>query len=211
MAAIDRSEARRYLGLKHEVPELEARLDRACALLLETAAPKGVWQRFSLTRSVDKLAFAGLETASQALAAHLEGCDEVYLLAATLGIGVDRLLERLAVTDVSLAVMVQACAAALLESRCDEYQERIAAQAGGLYLRPRFSPGYGDFPLACQPALLSALEAGKRIGLTVTGANMLSPTKSVTAVIGLSANKGKCHAGGCATCGKKDCAFRREA
>lgn len=209
MAAIDRSEARRYLGLKHEVPELEARLDRACALLLETAAPKGVWQRFSLTRSADKLVFAGLETTSQALSAHLEGCDEVYLLAATLGIGVDRLLERLAVTDVSLAVMVQACAAALLESWCDEYQAQMAHEV--LCLRPRFSPGYSDFPLDCQPALLHALEAGKRIGLTVTGANMLSPTKSVTAVIGLSPHRGKCHTGGCATCNKTDCAFRREA
>lgn len=211
MAALDYREARRYLGLKGEVPELEDRLRRAGGLLLEAAAPKGVWQRFPLTRSGDTLSFAGMETSSKRLSDHLEGCGEVYLLAATLGLGVDRLLERLAVTDVSLAVMVQACAAALLESRCDEYQEQIAAQAGGLYLRPRFSPGYGDFLLACQPALLSALEAGKRIGLTVTGANMLSPTKSVTAVIGLSANKGKCHAGGCATCGKKDCAFRREA
>lgn len=209
MAAIDWSEARRYLGLKGEVPELEDRLRRAGGLLLDAAAPKGVWQRFPLTRSGDTLSFAGMETVSEKLSDHLEGCDEVYLLAATLGLGVDRLLERLAVTDVSLAVMVQACAAALLESWCDEYQARMAAE--GLYLRPRFSPGYGDFPLACQPALLSALEAGKRIGLTVTGANMLSPTKSVTAVIGLSDRKGKCHAGGCATCNKRDCAFRREA
>ena len=180
--------------------------------MLDTAAPKGVWRRFSLTRPDDTLLFAGIRGSSQSLRSHLEGCDEVYLLAATLGIGVDRLLERLSVTDVSLAVMVQACAAALLESRCDDYQREIAAEvsAEGLFLRPRFSPGYGDFPLDAQPVLLNALDAGKHIGLTVTQAHMLVPTKSVTAVIGLSRHAGSCHTGGCAMCNKKDCDFRRE-
>ena len=212
MTGIDWDEARRYLGLKNEVPELEDKLRQAGELLLSAAAPKGIWQRFPLQRREGALCFAGMEVVSARLSAHLAGCGEVYLLAATLGIGTDRLLERLAVTDVSLAVMVQACAAALLESWCDEYQSRIAAGVAGegLFLRPRFSPGYGDFPLDAQPALLSILEAGKRIGLTATGANMLSPTKSVTAVIGLSPDRGGCHAGGCATCGKKDCEFRRE-
>lgn len=212
MTGIDWDEARRYLGLKSEVPELEDKLRQAGELLLSAAAPKGIWQRLPLQRREGVLYFAGMEVASARLSAHLAGCGEVYLLAATLGIGVDRLLERLSVTDVSLAVMVQACAAALLESWCDEYQSRIAAGVAGegLFLRPRFSPGYGDFPLDAQPALLGALEAGKRIGLTATGANMLSPTKSVTAVIGLSPDRGSCHAGGCATCGKKDCEFRRE-
>ena len=108
-----------------------------------------------------------------------------------------------------LVVLAAACAAALLESWCDESQAQMDGE--GACLRPRFSPGYADFPLTCQPALLRALEAGKRIGLTVTGANMLSPTKSVTAVIGLSPHRGNCLAGGCATCNKTDCSFRREA
>lgn len=211
MVTLDWAEARRYLGLKQVVPELEEKLRQTGELLIQAAAPKGVWRRFPLSRRNGRLCFAGLEVSSVKLEAHLDGCREVYLLAATLGVGVDRLLERLAVTDVSAAVMAQACAAAFLEGWCDRYQDQIAAEvsAEALFLRPRFSPGYGDFPLDTQPALLSALEAGKRIGLTATGANMLAPTKSVTAVIGLSPEKGSCHAGGCATCGKKDCAFRR--
>lgn len=43
---------------------------------------------------------------------------------------------------------------------------------------PRFSPGYGDFPLECQGMLLEALEAGKRIGIKLTD-SLLMTLKSV--------------------------------
>ena len=213
MDEINWTEARRYLGLKREVPELEEKLRQAGELLLSTARPRGVWRRFPLSRSGKQLSFAGIQTESHALSTHLEGCREVCLLAVTLGVEADRLLERLTLTDAALAVMVQACAAALLESCCDRYEEAIAAEASTekLFLRPRFSPGYGDLPLALQAPLLRALEGEKRIGLTVTGGDMLVPTKSVTAVIGLSSHAGVCHAKGCATCNKKDCHFQREA
>lgn len=102
---------------------------------------------------------AGLQVESLHLRRHLEGCTAVCLFAATLGPEVDRLLHRASVTDVSRAVMIQACAASLLEVYCDECCAAIAAQtaAEGLTLRPRFSPGYGDFPISCQRALLRAL------------------------------------------------------
>ncbi len=52
----------------------------------------------------------------------------------------------------SKAVILQACAATVIEAYCDEQQDFIKEEAGkqGLYLRPRFSPGYGDFPLTYQ-------------------------------------------------------------
>ena len=56
----------------------------------------------------------------------------------------------------------------------------------GYYIRPRFSPGYGDFDIAHQDMILRMLDTAKKIGLTLTGGNMLTPSKSVTAVIGLS-------------------------
>ena len=110
----------------------------------------------------------------------------------------------------SRAVILQACAASLLEAYCDECCGALAGRgaAEGLFLRPRFSPGYGDFPITFQRPLLEALEAPKRIGLTATEAMMLTPTKSVTAVVGLSPEP-DCRPGGCAACGKADCAYRR--
>ena len=136
-------------------------------------------------------------------------------IAATLGAETDRLLRRAAVTDMSRAVILQACAASLLERYCDQCCREIGEQAAGegLYLRPRFSPGYGDFPITFQRALLEALEAPKRIGLTATGAMMLTPAKSVTAVVGLSPDGRYTRPGGCGDCGscpRTTCPYRLE-
>ena len=57
---------------------------------------------------------------------------------------------------------------------------------------PRFSPGYGDFPLECQGMLLEALEAGKRIGIKLTDSLLMMPSKSVSAVMGASRKPYRC-------------------
>ena len=110
------------------------------------------------------------------------------------------------------AVILQACAAARLEEYLDAWQEerKKELEEEGLYLRPRFSPGYGDFSIHHQKALLQRLEAPKRIGLTMTDGYMLTPSKSVTALAGLSPEEAACHRQGCESCGKIDCAYRRE-
>lgn len=214
MAEIDWKEARRYLGLHRPGGNVDKQLEeslRSCGAELEAAArPRAVWRRFPLTVENAAVTCAGMVIPSAHLARHLKGCGEAYLFAATLGAETDRLLRRAAVTDMSRAVILQACAASLLERYCDQCCREIGEQAAGegLYLRPRFSPGYGDFPITFQRPLLEALEAPKRIGLTATGAMMLTPTKSVTALVGLSPTPW-CPPTGCAACGKTDCAFRK--
>ncbi len=79
----------------------------------------------------------------------------------------------------------------------------------GYDLRPRFSPGYGDFSIEHQGEILRMLDSAKKIGLSMTGGNMLAPTKSVTAVIGLGREAATCPPGGCEGCGKADCIYRR--
>ena len=53
------------------------------------------------------------------------------------------------------------------------------------------------------------LDCAKTIGLTMTDSYMMTPTKSVTAVIGVSPVEDRCPVEGCETCGKTDCAYRR--
>lgn len=53
------------------------------------------------------------------------------------------------------------------------------------YFRPRFSPGYGDLPLALQPDLLNFLNAQRWVGITVGKTLLMSPMKSVTAIMGI--------------------------
>lgn len=65
-------------------------------------------------------------------------------------------------------VTLQACAAAMLEEYLDEWQTALEAdmKKEGYYIRPRFSPGYGDFDIAHQDMILRMLDTAKKIGLT---------------------------------------------
>lgn len=132
-------------------------------------------------------------------------------MAATLGTSVDILMKRYSLTDMAKSVVLQACAAAYLEEYCDDLQLSIGEElkAQNEWLRPRFSPGYGDFDIHHQDDILRMLDTAKKIGLTMTDSYMLTPTKSVTAIIGISDTQEKCHIKGCEACEKKDCIYRR--
>ena len=60
-----------------------------------------------------------------------------------------------------------------------------------------------------QKDILQMLDTAKTIGLTMTDSYMLTPVKSVTALIGISDSDEKCHIKGCESCGKTDCIYRR--
>ena len=169
--------------------------------------------RLAQCGTVLDLGFA--RTESVALRKNLEGCRSLVLFAATVGIGLDRLIEKYTRLSPARAVMLQAIGAERIESLCDVFAQELAEQAAaeGLSLRPRFSPGYGDFPLAMQKPIFEALDCSCKIGLTLNGSLLMSPSKSVTAVIGLASGKGGQERGGateCGGCSRKDCSYRRE-
>ena len=155
----------------------------------------------------------GMDIQSGALEKNLRGCSEVCLMAATIGFAPDRLAARAsAAGQVSRAVMIQAAGAALIEDWCDQVNGiiRQEAAARGKYLRPRFSPGYGDFSLQHQEALFRILDVQKRIGVTLTEHLLMMPSKSVTALIGLSETDERCAPAGCESCERAEsCTFRR--
>ena len=85
------------------------------------------------------------------------------------------------------------------------------AAKDGLFVRPRYSPGYGDLSLDVQSSFLKALNAQKTIGLFLSEGGVMQPEKSVTALMGLSHIRTGCVTEGCEACSKKDCSFRRDA
>jgi cobalamin-dependent methionine synthase I len=134
-------------------------------------------------------------------------------MAATLGIEADKLMQKYEILNMAKASITQSCGAACIEAYCNILQERIledvvASTGEKLYLRPRFSAGYGDVPLEVQRDIFRALECTKRIGLTLTESLLMYPTKSVTAFIGLTANPESCHVGKCKSCNNINCEFR---
>ena len=144
-------------------------------------------------------------------ASNLQGCSEVILFAATIGEGADLLARKYGRINVAKAVVMQAAAAAMIEAFCDEENEKLRTEAAekDLYLRPRFSPGYGDFSLNHQRDFARVLEMQKTVGITLTESLLMLPSKSVTAVIGVSKQDARCVLSGCESCRNAGCAFRR--
>ena len=207
-------EAVRYLGYgNHAVDGRTLALIASSFRELEQAAGMRIIYRiFDVSfEDADCLSIGTLKITSRNLKRNLKGCDRAFLLGATLGAGVDALLRRYALTDMTRVVILQACAAAMLEEYLEGRQEELrrVQEKEGRYLRPRFSPGYGDFSICHQEQILRMLDSAKKIGLSMTDGSMLTPTKSVTAVIGLSNIRIPCHVQGCESCEKIDCTYRR--
>ncbi len=143
----------------------------------------------------------------------LKDSQKVLLIAATLGIYVDKLLRKIQITDMAQAVVFDSMASVAIEQFMDKIEEELKIRYKGYYFTNRFSPGYGDYPIEKQRDIVRILNTEKKIGLNLTQSLMLNPTKSVTAVIGLQKSPVK---GGdgciskCAKCNKKDCLYRKE-
>ena len=98
-----------------------------------------------------ELIFSCFRVKSRDLKKNLEGCHSVILFGATLGAGVDFLLRRYAVLDMSRAAVMQAASAAMIEAYCNlencrlekEYREKrqnpLSQIQSGLW---RFSSGF---------------------------------------------------------------------
>lgn len=211
---LDQNEVLRYLGYRGKPAEEEmlARINGCAAELESVSSPRCLMCTFPVTPEQGAVTINGIKINSRDLSGHLKGCREAVLFAATLGAQVDVLMRRASITDMSKAVILQACAAAMVEAYCDERCDKLAQEVAGrgLYLRPRYSPGYGDFDIRHQTDLLRMLDCEKKIGLTVTDSFMLAPSKSVTAVIGLTEEQKSCHIGKCMECKATNCPFRKE-
>ena len=204
---ISEKEVLRYLGVKNKNDFDPEMIKKISSNILSSASPKSVYKKFSVS-SKDGFAVIDNEIIeSRSLARHLRGCRQAYLFAATLGVGCDNAVRKYSVKSMAEAAVAQAACTALIESYCDDICNVIASEEKGKYLRPRFSPGYGDFPLQYQKSLLPRLEVDKRVGITLMDTLIMTPSKSVSAVIGITSDK-ECNAGKCKDCSNKECDFR---
>ena len=180
--AVDLVQAARYFGAHGEPDAATLALLQKCAVpLLAAATPRAVW----LLADAPALTDAGL-LPGEDVHKHLKGCGQAILLAVTLGPGVD----------------ADALGSALAEQTADatEAQLRQWAAAEGKYLTGRFSPGYGDWDIAVQPLVAAALDTARKVGLCVTDTNLMTPRKSVTALLGVSDHPVKGQLAGCGHC-----------
>ena len=214
ITSINRAEAFRYLGIKGTPDNATLQLADECEkMLLAEMTPKFCWSYAEISECTSnsvKLSGYALSFTGNDISAHLEGCPGVVLLAATLGNSVDKLLRQTQTQDMAKAVILDAMASAAIEQVCDEAEKEISARLENKHFTWRFSPGYGDFPIAVQKDFLSVLNAQKVIGLCANSSGILTPTKSVTAVIGVHEKSVQNKKHSCESCNMRDrCNYRK--
>ena len=169
--------------------------------LMENVRFKGQLEYISVEdlMNVDK----ELTGKSEDLIFYLEGCTEAVVFATTLGVNVDAYSKKLQSRDMSLAVIYDSLASALLEFYTDEYENGLSLGAHTF----RFAPGYGDIPIELNYIIIDALSISKKIGIYKSSNNMMLPQKSMITFCGL----GKEVAPTCAHCIRlNNCSLRKE-
>ena len=203
----------RYLRVRGEAPdELRERVERAAASLAESLSPKSVYRAFPLERTAEGFALAGGGIVLGGVLAEkmLSGCDTAVLLCCTLGMEFERRLRALERRDMGEAAILDACGSAWVEAGCGAVEAEIAERFAPRYLTDRFSPGYGDLPLSLQREVLAALNAEKRLGVHLSESLLMLPSKTVTAVVGVSDVPQPARVRGCGYCSmRENCDYRK--
>ena len=181
---IDKKEAMRYLRVAKSDEVTDALANECIKEIYKIASPKAVYLESSIEFLDDDMVKLDFMTVkSHSLTVNLNKCKKVVVFAATLGIEVDRAIEKYSKILQSKASMYHAVGSALIESFCNYVNDAVTENVRKS--TRRFSPGYGDLPLECQKDILRALDAERKIGIILSDSLLISPSKSVTAIIGI--------------------------
>lgn len=160
-------------------------------LVLESASCRACWIRVDIKKlSENSLILGNIEIVSVDLSKRLSECGSAFIFAVTAGVGVDRVIRASEVKSPLLALSCDAAGSALVEELCDVINHELSelAQKEGKQTTKRFSVGYGDLSLEYQKDICSLLDTSKNIGASLTDGIMMAPSKTVTAIVGITNN-----------------------
>ena len=133
--------------------------------------------------------FSFVKTKSCSLTKHLSGCTEAVVFSATIGVLCDRLILKYSKLSQAKALCFEAIGNQQIEALCNMFCSQLQEQYVNCSLTSRFSPGYGDLSLELQKDIFKILDCQRNIGLTLNDSLLMSPSKSVTAIVGLKAKE----------------------
>lgn len=179
----DKKMALRFMGCKDFSCQMDDIYDRCLEEYKKAALFKAVYRKTSVTFYGEKgIRFDFGEIESADLRKNLEGCRSAFIFAATSGSAVDRLIMKETRLSAAYGMVTDCIASSGIEAFCDKINDELKE---GRSLKPRYSPGYGDVSLTCQNDILSFVDAYRKIGLTLTETYLMTPIKSVTAIVGI--------------------------
>lgn len=157
-------------------------LQRCICEVTKSAHPMFCFRKAEIKVADGIIDFGFCKVMSKDLAKNLLGCCEAVVMAATLGIDIDRLIARGSVISKAEGFFLDAVASSFAEAVIDYANDRLKQE---FPLRPRFSAGYGDWELSCQKDILDFLCADKLMGIKIGDNLIMTPRKSITAVCGI--------------------------
>ena len=187
---INTREVLRYMGARQDDAQTLRRVLSAIADLQNRLVYRTVYAVFPVAVCTSEVSFPFCTVRSVSLATRMQGCTYAVCMAATVGDAPARLMER-AKDEPLTALAYQAIGSERIEALCNALESDIktGARRQGYRARPRFSPGYGDLPLAFQKDMFRVLDCPIKIGLSLRDTLMMTPTKSVSAIIGILPNE----------------------
>lgn len=214
---INKEEVLRYLGYKGQDIDgnLTNTIEECREEIKKIITPRVVYSYKNIKSSDDgvEVITTNLILKGNDIKEHLKNSTECVLMAVTLGNEIERQTRLYEKTNLTKALILDACATTVVEEVCDIVENSVKEKAilSGMNITFRYSPGYGDLPLDVQNSFLRALEAQKKIGLTVSENNLLFPRKSVTAIIGIVNSGIEKKKKSCKECSNyENCSFKRE-
>lgn len=212
VTSLNRDETLRYLQCDNSISDDISNIIDSCEKqILKVIQPRYIYQQFDITRFNDYISVdnTNLKLYGNDIKNHLENCDKVILMCATISSNVDRIIRMAEISNMANALILDVLSSVAIENVCSQVDEIVKEEYPQYYQTWRFSAGYGDFPIDIQRDFLNTLNAQKKIGLCVTDTNIMTPRKSVTAVMGLSTTPIEKKRLGCISCNMRDvCQYR---
>lgn len=212
----NRREIKRYARIRGAGEGFEKLIDECIREAEPVLSYRVCYSSLPVEREGELLTFGTISTRSKTIRKAIGDENSVVIFAATVGAPFDLLIRRYSKLSPAKALVLQAIGAERVESLCDLFCKKytdVDLFDGGLCLLPRVSPGYGDIPLEMQREIFAMLDCQRKIGLTLDESLLMSPSKSVTAICGITAKVGtQCSKDvqfNCSLCAKKECPYRR--
>ena len=209
-------EVLRYLEYKGQIIDdnLKETINQCKNITKARINPRYTFRVYSIKKNKGIIEFEGsnLKLESRDLYNVLKDCNKCILMAATIGLDIEKDIRKYSLTELTKGIIIDSCATTAIEEVCDMVQEEVQNNIleDGQYTTLRYSPGYGDLPIEKNKDILNLINGQKEIGLTITTNGIMIPRKSVIAIIGISDNKLSQVKKSCKNCNNKDtCKFKR--
>ena len=171
------------MGVKKSDPDLEKEIEE-CKGIFATLTPVFTSAVFEIEEKDNGVFLKGTDILLEGVLAkkHFFSCKKIIVVLATLGLKSEVLLKRIFSISPKKGVILDAVYTDGIEKFLDKIEENLQKEYGNV--TTRISCGYGDLPLKTQKRLFDVID-GERLGVKMNDCFMLTPNKSVIALLGV--------------------------